>query len=134
MTVSEVRPFPGRGELATDVAAALLERIAAVQARGEVPHIGLTGGSIAEEIHAAIARLSGDSDVDWSRVVLWWGDERWLPSGSEDRNEVQAHRDFIDAVGVDPDNVHVMPPSDAGLSLSEAADAYSSAIADCIDE
>jgi 6-phosphogluconolactonase len=128
VTASEVRPFPSRGELAADVAAALLERIAAAQARGEVPHIGLTGGSIAEEIHAAIARLSPDSEVDWSRVVLWWGDERWLPAGSEDRNEVQAHRAFIDAVGVDPDHVHVMPPSDAGLSLREAADAYSATV------
>ena len=128
MSASEVRPFPSRGELATDVAAELLERLAAAQARGEVPQVGLTGGSIAEEIHRAIARLSADSGVDWSRVVLWWGDERWLPAGSDDRNEVQAHRAFIDAVGVHPDNVHVMPPSDAGLTLAEAADAYSALV------
>lgn len=121
---SEVRESASRRELATSVAAALLDRLAEAQARGEVPQVGLTGGSIADELHREVARLSPDSGVDWSRVVLWWGDERWLPTGSEDRNEVQAHAAFITELGVDPAHVHPMPPSDAGLSLPDAAAAY----------
>ncbi len=113
-----------RSELATSVAVALLARLSHVQSEGRVPQIGLTGGSIAEELHREVARLSPGSGVDWSRVVLWWGDERWLPNGSADRNEVQAHESFISAVGVDPSHVHPMPASDEGLSLADAAVAY----------
>lgn len=124
MTTPSLRVSPTRGELATAVATALLSRIAQAQARGEVPQIGLTGGSVADELHREVARLSADSPVDWSRVVLWWGDERWLPAGSPDRNEVQARTAFISAVGVDEANVHAMPASDDGLSLADAVLAY----------
>ncbi|MCW2738069.1 6-phosphogluconolactonase [Nocardioides sp.] len=128
MTSSDVRRADSRSELATSVAAALLERLALAQARGDVPQIGLTGGSIADELHREVARLSPGSGVDWSRVVLWWGDERWLPAGDPDRNEVQAHDAFITALGVDPANVHPMPASDDGLSLDDAAAAYGETI------
>ena len=130
MTAPSLQVSPTRGELATAVATALLSRIVAAQERGEVPQIGLTGGSIAAELHREVARLSRDSSdssvpsVDWSRVVLWWGDERWLPAGSPDRNEVQARADFISAVGVAEANVHAMPASDDGLTLAGAALAY----------
>lgn len=120
----EVRASASRAELATAVASALLDRLADAQARGEVPQVGLTGGSIADELHRELARLSPDAAVDWSRVVLWWGDERWLPAGDAERNEVQAHEAFISAVGVDPTNVHAVAASDAGLSLADAALAY----------
>ena len=125
MTEPTIHVSSSREELATAVASALLARLANAQGRGEVPQIGLTGGSIAEEIHRELARLSHTSAVDWTRVVLWWGDERWLPAGSDERNEVQARAAFIDEVGVDEANVHPMPASDAGLSLAKAAQAYS---------
>ncbi|HYH73585.1 MAG TPA: 6-phosphogluconolactonase [Nocardioides sp.] len=123
-SAADVRVSASRSELATSVAVALLARLSHVQSEGRVPQIGLTGGSIAEELHREVARLSPGSGVDWSRVVLWWGDERWLPTGSADRNEVQAHESFISAVGVDPSHVHAMPASDEGLSLADAAVAY----------
>lgn len=124
----DVRASASRSALATAVAEALLARLADAQARGEVPQIGLTGGSIADELHREIARLSPRSAVDWSRVVLWWGDERWLPAGDADRNEVQAHDAFITALGIDRAHVHAVPASDAGLSLTEAAEAYCATI------
>jgi 6-phosphogluconolactonase len=125
---SDLRISESRSELATAVATALLERLAAAQARGEVPQVGLTGGSIAEELHREVARLSPSSGVDWSRVELWWGDERWLPAGDADRNEVQAHDAFITTVGADAAHVHPMAASDAGLSLADAAQAYAETI------
>ena len=40
--------------------------------------------------------------VDWTRVVVWWGDERFVGPGSPDRNDGQAREALLDAVGVDP--------------------------------
>jgi 6-phosphogluconolactonase len=113
-------------ELAEAVAAALLQRLEVAQAAGEVPQVGLTGGTIAEHVHRAVARLSPGSAVDWSRVVVWWGDERFVAPDSPDRNAGQARAAFLDTVGVDPDNVHEMPSTAEASSVDEAAASYSS--------
>jgi 6-phosphogluconolactonase len=66
-----------------------------------------------------------DSSVDWSRVVFWWGDERFVPAASPDRNAGQAREALLDHVGVDEANVHEVPASDEVATAEEAADAYS---------
>ena len=100
--------------LATRVAFTLLERISAAQAQGRVPHIALTGGTIADRVHHAVARATAETPtaVDWSRVEIWWGDERYVPEDDEQRNAGQARRAFLDEVGADPARVHEMPASD----------------------
>lgn len=110
------------GDLAADVATRFLELVADLQAAGRVPHVVLTGGTIADLIHREIARLADDSGVDWGAVEFWFGDERFVPEDSPDRNAGQARAAFLDAVGAT--RVHEMAPSDAGLSLDDAASAY----------
>lgn len=114
------------GALATAVAGELLSRLADVQAGGGEPQIALTGGTIAEAVHAEIARLSeqGTYEVDWSRVVVWWGDERFVEPASDDRNERGAREAFLDLVDVDPAKVHPMPSTEAAGSVEEGAAAY----------
>ena len=131
--VARIEVQPDASALATAVAGELLARMAAVQAVGEVPAIALTGGTIADAIHAELARLSTSPDldpgqrVDWSRVDLFWGDERFVPRDSEDRNELQARRALLDLVPVDPARVHPMPATEDG-TLDEAAAAYSATV------
>lgn len=110
--------------LATAVAGELLTRLADTQAGGGVPQVALTGGTIAEEIHREVARLSPGSEVDWSRVVVWWGDERFVAPDSPDRNAGQARAAFLDAVGVDPANVHEMPSTADAADVDAGAAAY----------
>jgi 6-phosphogluconolactonase len=111
--------------LATAVAGELLGRLAVAQSAGGVPDIALTGGTIAEAVHRELARLSGSSDVDWSRVAIWWGDERFVPRDGPERNAGQARAAFLDAVGVDPAQVHEMPSTDDAANVDEGAEAYS---------
>jgi len=110
--------------LATAVATALLTRLAEAQERGEVPQIGLTGGTIADVLHRELARLAPTSPVDWSRVVVWWGDERFVEQSSSDRNAVQAREAFLDHVGVDRNHVHEVASSSQVATAEEAAEAY----------
>lgn len=119
--------------LAGDVASRVLERLEEAQARGEVPQIGLTGGSIADALHRELARRAPDSSVDWSRVVIWWGDERFVPSSSEERNANQARAALLDQLlhadpPLDPANVHESPASDEVGSVEESAAAYSATL------
>jgi 6-phosphogluconolactonase len=111
--------------LASAVAGALVSRLAAAQAEGVDPHVALTGGSIADAIHHEVAKVpSGASDIDWSRVDFWWGDERFVPRDSPERNALAARAAFLDPVGVDPSRVHEIGSSDEFATVAEAADAY----------
>jgi 6-phosphogluconolactonase len=99
-------------ELAAAVAARLLTRLVDVQsARGEASLV-LTGGSIARGVLEAVRDSPARGAVDWRRLDLWWGDERFLPSGDPERNETSARAALLDAVPLDPARVHPMPPSD----------------------
>jgi 6-phosphogluconolactonase len=110
--------------LSTAVAGELLSRIADLQAAGDIPHVVLTGGTIAESIHHEIARLAPESGVDWGAVDLWFGDERYVAADSPDRNAGQARAAFLDAVEVPAHRVHEMPSSSAAGSVDEGARAY----------
>ncbi|MCY7394860.1 MAG: 6-phosphogluconolactonase [Nocardioides sp.] len=110
--------------LATAIAGALLRRLAEAQADGGVPQIGLTGGTIADAMHHELARLSPASDVDWTRVVLWWVDERFVPATSPERNAAAARLAFIDALGVPVAHVHEMASADDASDVVAGAAAY----------
>jgi 6-phosphogluconolactonase len=97
--------------LAEAVAARLVIRLVDAQAARGVASLVLTGGRVAAKVYRAIAASPARDAVDWSRVELWWGDERFLPSGHPDRNETQARSALLDAVRLDPARVHPMPPS-----------------------
>ena len=112
-------------ELADAVASRLLSVLSEVQASGAVPSIALTGGTIADRIHATLATSGRSARVDWSRVEVWFGDERYVPTGDPDRNEGQAAEALLDHLPFDRQRVHAMPASDVGFaSLDEAAAAY----------
>lgn len=113
-------------DLARHVAGALLDLLEQRQAAGEVPAICLTGGTIADALHREVARQTVSRNVDWRRVELWWGDERYVPADSRDRNAGQARVALLDHVDLDPDRVHEMPASDAGYAdVAAAAAAFS---------
>jgi len=122
--VSEVEILTSADAVARAVAEQLVARIAAVQAEGRLPSVVLTGGTIANEIYRAVARLPS-ADVDWMDVDFWWGDERYVPADSPDRNDRAAELDLLDVVGVDPARVHAMPARDeAHPDVATAAASY----------
>jgi 6-phosphogluconolactonase len=113
-------------ELATSTAARVITLLGgAVQARSEA-HLVVTGGGILEQVLGAIAAAPDRDAVDWSRVHVWWGDERYVPADSDDRNDRPALALLFDHVAVDPARLHRMPASDAGFGddVEAAADSY----------
>ena len=128
MTEPEISTHPGPDELADAVAARLVERLADLQGRGRVPSVVLTGGSIAVKIHEAVARATDRDSVDWGRVDFWFGDERFVPADSPDRNVGQARAAMLDRLPVDPARVHEIAPSDG--EYADDVDAAAAGYAD----
>ncbi len=95
--------------LAQAVAARLVVKLLDAQAERGQASVVLTGGRIAAAVYRAVAALPARDAVDWSRVDVWWGDERFLPAGDPDRNETQARAALLDALPLDPARVHPMP-------------------------
>lgn len=94
---------------------------AAIAARGRAM-IVLTGGGTG----IGLLKRLGTHDVDWSRVHLFFGDDRYVPRDDDDRNEKQAREALLDNVGIPDGNIHSMPASDDGFGadLDGAARAY----------
>ena len=133
VTPPDVVVEPDADRLARAVAAALVARVAAAQAVHGTASVVLTGGGVGTAVLEHVAALAEEPErevVDWTAVDLWWGDERFVPAGSEDRNELGARRALIDRVGVPPERVHAMPAADAGFAtVEEAADWYAGELA-----
>jgi 6-phosphogluconolactonase len=131
MTDSSVVVHADPDLLAEAVAARLLIRLLDAQADRGLASVVLTGGRVAAKVYQAVAASPARDAVDWSRVDIWWGDERFLPAGDLQRNETQARAALLDAVPVDPARVHPMPPSDGpdGPDPEAAAARYAAGLA-----
>ena len=108
-------------DVAANVAGVLLEHLAEAQTGERVASAVLTGGSLARQVHRAVARHADSATVDWARVDFWWGDERYVASDHADRNAGQAWEDMLQHLPVDPARVHAMPAADDGFESLEAA-------------
>jgi 6-phosphogluconolactonase len=98
--------------LAKAAAARLVTRLVDAQAARGVASIVLTGGRVGGAVLRELRDNPARDAVDWSRVDIWWGDERWLPDGDPARNDKQARDALLSAVNLDPARVHPFPAAD----------------------
>lgn len=117
--------------LAEAVGARMLVRLIDAQSARGAASVVLTGGRIAVAVYHAVAASPALAAVDWSRVDVWWGDERFLPAGHADRNETQAREALLGAVPLDRARVHAMPATDGpdGDDPEAAAARYADTLA-----
>lgn len=124
-----MRPVVNRFKDADAVALAAAEAVVSratelLESQDEV-NLVVTGGTVGILTLAKLREL----DFDWSRVQVWWGDERFVEKSSADRNEVQARNALFNHVEIPQGNLHPFPASDEGLSLDEAAASFRAQVA-----
>ena len=107
--MAEIKVFSDAAALAEGAADLIAEALTTT------PDLALSGGSTPE---ATYRRLS-ERDIDWGRVDLWLGDERWVPHDDADSNYPMARRAF----GA---NAHRILPTPwvSGVGPAAAAGAY----------
>jgi 6-phosphogluconolactonase len=84
-----------------EAAARRTAELLAAAARGG-GHVALSGGSGPRRAYELAAELA----PDWSRVELWWGDERCVPPDDERSNYRMAREALLDRLAVAPAAVH----------------------------
>jgi 6-phosphogluconolactonase len=126
---TSVNTYPDSAALVAAVGDRLAEQIASViDFRGKVS-IVLTGGGTGIGVLARLAEKG--ANIDWSRVHLFWGDDRFVPEDDDERNAKQARSALLDKVDIPAGNVHAMAPSggEFGDDIAAAADAYEQELA-----
>jgi len=102
-------------EDAQEVAAVVAERLA--RAAREGGNVVLTGGRTPEDAYREAAKRA----PDWSRLDVWWGDERCVPAEDENSNFGMAKRSLLDRLERPPRGVHRIKGE---LGKDEAAAEY----------
>jgi 6-phosphogluconolactonase len=115
---------PSKQSLSDAAAGRFVAALADAQATRGVAQVALTGGSMGSAILASVLATPGRSGVDWSQVYVWWGDERYLPTGDPDRNDTQNDEAGLSQLGLDGGKVFRVEGPDASASAEASADAY----------
>lgn len=122
-----VETFPDTDALVAGAGDRLASAISEAIARRGLATIVLTGGGTG----IALLKRLGTHPVDWARVHLFWGDDRFVPRDDDERNEKQAREALLDHIDIPAGNIHPMPPSDGefGPDIAAAAAAYQDILA-----
>ena len=100
--------FATPAELIEGAAKWLVEHIEASEDQ-ERYALALSGGSTPKPLFERLARPDLARRIDWQRVHLFWGDERFVPQDHPDSNYRMAKLALIDHVPIPPANVHAVP-------------------------
>jgi 6-phosphogluconolactonase len=82
--------------------------------------LSLSGGATPKRAYELLVDLG--ASLDWRKVHLFWGDERFVPPDHQDSNFRMAREAFIDRVPIPAAQVHPVPTSCP--SPEEAAASY----------
>lgn len=97
---------------------------AAIGARGRFT-VALAGGSTPAELYRLLSQVPFREQIDWSRTLIFFGDERCVPPDHLWSNYRMARETLLDAVPLPPANVHRMAGE---LDPAAGALAYAAAL------
>lgn len=117
-----VKVFDNKSEIST-AAAELFVQIAqqSINQNGKFV-VSLTGGSSPEQLYTLLAQPEYQNKIDWSKVFVFWGDERWVSLNDEQSNGKMADRTLLSKVPVPKNQVFYM--WEDGISAEDYAAKY----------
>lgn len=108
---------PNNQAVATAFADYLAQRI---EAHNGDFHLSLSGGSTPKILFQLLADDYQDK-IDWSRLHLYWGDERMVPHDDPESNYGEVKKLLLDHIDMPDGNVHPVPTA---IDAQAAAEAY----------
>lgn len=121
---------PKAEDVADTVASRLLALIQEKQATQERVDICLAGGTAANAMYERLAELVANITIDFTKLHLWWGDERFVPATDPERNSLQAIERLARTLPIHSTNIHMMAAKDGRKDSRESADVYETELGD----
>ncbi len=106
--MAEFHIFESEEQLAQESAHFIAEQAKeAIEARGRFS-LSLAGGFTPLDTYRLLPHAFESKDVDWSRVYLFWSDERCIPVQAAEHHFRMAHANFIDFVPIPEENIKMI--------------------------
>ena len=90
--------------------------------------MALSGGNTPGGVFSLLASSPYRDRVDWSRLHLFWGDERMVPPEHQDSNFRMVQETLLDHIKMPDENVHRMrgeiAPEEAAAEYAELLHAH----------
>ncbi len=84
--------------------------------------VALSGGNTPRGAYELLSREPDNTELSWSDVFVYFGDERCVPPDDEQSNFRMAEKAFLSQVGIPPANVHrIRGEIDPGIAANEYA-------------
>src|SRR5882762_9418514 len=97
------------GETLSNAAAKFVaDHISATLKKNSRYSIALSGGSTPKRLHQLLAQSPYKEQIDWSKLHVFWGDERAVPFEDTRNNAKMAYETLLDFVPVPANQIHVM--------------------------
>ena len=95
-------------ELSSAVAKWIADRISETLSKKDRFTIALSGGSTPQRLHKILAASPYKEQIDWSKMHIFWGDERAVPFEDSRNNAKMAYDTLLNFVPVPASQIHVM--------------------------
>lgn len=92
--------------VAAEVVRKWIERARACTEKGRPFRVALSGGSTPRLLFEGLARPENRGQVDWTRVHLFWGDERCVPPDHPESNYNLVRQTLLEHIAIPDENVH----------------------------
>lgn len=111
--MSKVEVLPSQAALRERSLQLVLDKInTSLLERGQCT-IVLSGGSTPKALYEALA----SQNLPWSKIYVFWGDERYVPPEHADSNQGMARAAWLNKVDIPAANIHPMPTSGGDPTL-----------------
>ena len=97
----------------------------AISARGQFNFV-LSGGGSPKGLYKLLASEPYKSQIDWSKIYFFFGDERFVPENDDQRNSLMAKEFLFNPLNITDSHIFSV---DTSASPEEAAQYYSKVIA-----
>ena len=113
---------PNTDQLSVSVADWMVQYINETLQKQDRFTLVLSGGSSPKKLNALLASDAYKNKIDWSKVHIFFGDERFVPLNDERSNAKLAYDTLLNHVPVAAENIHIMQTEN--ISPEDAAKAY----------
>ncbi len=70
--------------------------------------IALSGGETPKRLYQHLATDAYRNKIDWSKIHIFWGDERIVPFADDNNNARMAFENLLSKIDLPQDNIHLM--------------------------
>ena len=106
MTIPEIKVLPDPHSVAAEAAARIVRLCEqSILDHGEFSFM-LSGGSTPRSLYELLATAKFTTQIDWTKVQIFFGDERCVPPDHPDSNYRMAHEAMLSKVPIPGDNIY----------------------------